>query len=68
MKVSHFGGTAERKTSKELDTVLSMRYGSGVNEFWIYGEARNPCLAVLVSGEYAILLIFQRMGIPAFSR
>lgn len=55
MKVSHFGGEVECKTIEDLDSVLNMRYGIGVNEFWISGEEENPCLPVLVNNNYAYL-------------
>jgi hypothetical protein len=66
MKVSHFGGTAECKTIEDLRKVLNMRYGDGVNEFWISGEENNPCLAVLVNKDYANLTYFPKVGHMGF--
>lgn len=66
MKVSHFGGMIDCETVETLEQVLNMRYGSGVNEFWISGEEENPCLAVLVNNDYANLTYFPDDGHPGF--
>jgi len=66
MKISHFGGTVECKTIEDLDIVLNMRYGLGVNEFWISHEHEIPCLAILVNNNYANLTYFSEDGHPGF--
>jgi hypothetical protein len=60
MKVSHFGGVVDCKTIKELDSVLNLRYGSGVNEFLILGEEKYPYLAIMVNNEYATMIFFPK--------
>ena len=57
MTVSHLGGTVECKTIEELNFLMSVRYGTGVNEYWIPSEG-FPCLAVLVNNEHANLTYF----------
>jgi hypothetical protein len=58
MKVWHFGGEAECKTIEELDSIMNLRYGTGVNEFLICGDKKYPYLAVLVKNNYAFLSFF----------
>jgi hypothetical protein len=68
MIIEHFGGEVKCNTIEELGSVLQMRYGDGVNEYWIYisDETRNPCLAVLVKDNYANLTYFPEDGHPGF--
>ncbi len=66
MKVSHFGGTVDCETMDAFEAVLNMRYGTEVNEFWIYDKEKNPCLAILVNHEYANLTYFPEDGHPGF--
>jgi hypothetical protein len=58
MNVWHFGGEVECNTIEELDSILSIRYGIGVNEFLIYGDRKYPYLAILVKNNYAFLTFF----------
>lgn len=62
MKISHFGGIVECKTIEDLGNVLNMRYGDGVNEFWISGKEDDPCLAVLVNKDHANITYFSEDG------
>ena len=64
--VEHFGGTVECKTIGELEKILEIRYGTGVNEYWIYGKEKNPCLAVLVNNKYATLTYFPEEEHPGY--
>ena len=66
MKVSHFGGIVDCETINSMLSILNLRYGKGVNEFWIYGEDRFPCLAILVNNDYANLTYFPEDGHPGF--
>jgi len=65
-KVLHFGGMVECNTIEILDSILNVRYGRNVNEFWISGEREIPCLAMLVNGNYANLTFFPEDGHPGF--
>ena len=66
MKVSHFCGITDCNTVEELESVLSIRCGDGVNEFWISGDKDIPCLAVLVNNDYANLTYFPEDGHPGY--
>jgi hypothetical protein len=66
MKVSHFGGTVFCATIEDQATILNIRFGTGVNEYWISGEDDNPCLAILVKDDYANLTFFPEDGHPGF--
>jgi len=70
MIVWHFGGEVECKSLAELNSVLKVRYGNGINEFLIYGdkaygdkehgEKEYPYLAILVNNDYAFMTFFPR--------
>jgi hypothetical protein len=69
LTVEHFGGTAECKTLEELEKILKIRYGTGVNEYWICEEGEEnpyPWLAVLINNEYATLTYFPDEGHPGY--
>jgi hypothetical protein len=66
LKVEHFGGAEEVTDSAALDVVLSKRYGNDVNEFWLGGEEKYPCLAIQVRGSRACLHFFPRDGHPGY--
>ena len=66
LKVEHFGGAVEVDDSAALDRVLDARYGNDVNEYWLGGEEKYPCLAIQVRGSVACLHFFPRDGHPGF--
>jgi hypothetical protein len=66
MNVSHFGGILKCKTIEDLELILNIRDGTGVNEFWIVGKENNPCLTILVNNNYANLTYFPKDGHPGF--
>lgn len=53
MTIYHFGGSKEITSAEELNSILDIRYGNGVNEFLFAGENKYPCLAIMVNGNYA---------------
>jgi hypothetical protein len=66
MIVEHFGGTVECENINKFNAVLNKRYGAGVNEFWLSGEAKFPCIAILINGEFAHVTFFPEDGHPGF--
>ena len=66
MKISHFGGISECKSIEDFESILNVRYGSVVNEFWISDEEEMPCLAILVNNDFASLTYFPEDGHPGF--
>ncbi len=66
MKIEHFGGLIECNEIKEFESILNLRYGKEVNEFWIYGQDRYPCLSIMVNGEYAYMHFFPEHKQPGF--
>ena len=60
MKVWHFGGEVECESVDELESILNMRYGIGVNEFQISGNEDYPYLSVLVNDCYAFIAFFPK--------
>ena len=66
MKIEHFGGFVECNGIEEFESILNMRYGKGVNEFWVCGKDRYPCLSVMVNGEYAYVHFFPEHKHPGF--
>jgi hypothetical protein len=59
MRIEHFGGTAVASDWPSLRQLLTLRYGSGANEFWLSGEERFPSLSILVRDERACLHFFR---------
>jgi hypothetical protein len=67
MKIEHFGGAVEIADVAALDGVLDARYGDDANEYWLYGEAEFPCLAICVRGSSAYLHFFPQADHPGFA-
>lgn len=72
MRIKHFGGIVNAYTLSEFESFLNMRYGENANEFWITKNEveENPCLAVLVKGQYANVTYFpdyDHMGFQSLS-
>ncbi|MGN1105140.1 MAG: Imm1 family immunity protein [Huintestinicola sp.] len=58
MTISHFGGAFMDISSEDVDDILKIRFGSGVNEFWISLEGEYPCLAVMINGDLGSITYF----------
>jgi len=67
MKIEHFGGAREIADGAALDGVLAARYGDDANEYWLYGAASYPCLAICVRGSSAYLHFFPEENHPGFA-
>lgn len=65
-RIEHFGGVVEVDEATSIDNVLGLRYGSGVNEFWIFRESEFPHLAILVNQDRACVHYFPEEGHPGF--
>ena len=66
MRVSHFYGTVDCSSIEDIESVFSIRFGNGANEFWISGDEDVPCLAVLVNNDYSNLTFIPDDGHPGF--
>jgi hypothetical protein len=63
MRVFHFGGTEQCATVEELDSILSKRYGSSSNEYWLHPDASEyPCLSIMMKENYAYTQFFPAEG------
>ena len=62
MHIDHLGGRVECPSWQEAREVFKKRFGDGINEFWIAGEEKYPCLAVLVNRVNATLHYFAGEG------
>lgn len=58
MNISHFGGTFSDVSLEDAYDMLKIRFGSGVNEFWISFEGEYPCLAVMINGGLGSVTYF----------
>ncbi|MBP0956218.1 MAG: hypothetical protein J5997_02505 [Oscillospiraceae bacterium] len=58
MTISHFGGTFKDISAEDVDDILKIRFGSGVNEFWISLEGEYPCMAVMINGDLGSVTYF----------
>lgn len=66
MKIEDFGGISECLDINDLENGLNKRYRSDVNEFWLYGKNRYPCLAIMVNNQNAYLHYFPKDKHPGF--
>jgi len=56
MKVVDFKRTYTATARSDFEGILSERYGTGVNAFWLSDDAREyPTLSILVKGDLAVL-------------
>lgn len=58
MTISHFGGSFSGISAEEADDILKIRFGNGVNEYWISLEGEYPCLAVMINGGLGSVTYF----------
>jgi hypothetical protein len=67
MRIFDFESTHYAADLKQIDFILSKRYGDGVNNFWIsHGEQRYPTIAILAKGNVACVHYFPREGHPGY--
>jgi hypothetical protein len=59
MEIKDYDNVFEITTEAELERVLSIRHGNGVNEFWLSpDDAEFPSMAILVNGEMSCVQYF----------
>ena len=67
MKIEHFGGLDYAGDLGSLDAVLTSRYGTNANEFWLSLEDEKfPALAILVRDDLANVHYFPEDGHPGY--
>jgi hypothetical protein len=68
MRIEDFGGTSIVDDATELEVVLERRYGSGVNEFWLFpNEEKSPTMSIVVNKGLASLTYFPGGDHPGFT-
>lgn len=68
MRIEDFGGVSHARNKAELEAVLARRFGTGVNEFWLFGDgADGPRLSIVVKGDLASLTYFPGGDHPGYT-
>ncbi len=65
-RLDHDTGSRVLTTESQLEEALRLHFTQDTAELWLSGEARFPCLAILVRGEHANVHWFPEEGHPGF--
>lgn len=68
MTIFDLKGRHEASALSELESILEIRYGPGVNSFWLTHESQaHPTMSLLVTGELSTLVYVPEEGHPGYT-